>query len=94
MSGNESEFARALGELTGEIRATNKANDEKFTVLFQQIKEVKEKVEKTNSKVTVLEFDKKLVTKIASVVSFFASALTTGVIYIGTRLVTAHFIGK
>lgn len=79
---------RAIGRIEGAIEAGNKSVDEKFIDIKKDIEIINTCSKDQNKRLISLETDRKLVTKLAGVVSVAFSVLTTALISIGIRLLS------
>ena len=79
---------RAVGRIEGAIAANNKATDDKFTAILSELKAQKKTDEGLRKRLTVLEIDKRIVTRLAATIATLFSVITTALITLSIRLLT------
>lgn len=77
----------ALGRLQGSIEESNKNTINKFQEIKEQLEEFKKKDEDLTKRIVCIEIDKKIVQKMASVVGFLTSIITTSVLTLAIKMV-------
>ena len=79
---------RAVGRIEGAIAANNKSTDDKFNDILCELKAQKVTDEGLNGRITALEIDKKIVTRLAATMGAIVSIITTSLITLAIRIIT------
>jgi agmatine/peptidylarginine deiminase len=74
------DIEKTLYKLAGKIEATNKAIDEKFSMLFTKMDTLAEKFVNEDIRISALEFNWKWVSRIAAAISVAASMVMSALI--------------
>lgn len=82
------DLTHAIGRIEGAIEAGNKATEEKFEAIILELRDQKKKDESLNDRVTVMETDEKVVTRLAGLIGAVMSIITTSVIALAIRILT------